>query len=41
MELWIMLGLFVAAAAAGAVLRLRRSARRRVRAEEKNIYPLW
>jgi hypothetical protein len=41
MELWIVLGLIVAAAGIGVVARFRRSARRRAEKETKNIYPLW
>jgi hypothetical protein len=41
MELWIVLGLLVAAAIIGTVARLRRVARRRAETETKNIYPLW
>jgi hypothetical protein len=41
MELWIVLGLAVAAAGIGVVARFRRAARRRSQAETKNIYPLW
>ncbi len=41
MELWIVLGLIIAAAAIGIAARFRRSARRRAETETKNIYPLW
>jgi hypothetical protein len=41
MELWIVLGLLVAIAGCGVVMRFRRSARRRGEREAKNIYPLW
>ena len=41
MELWIVLGLAVAAAGIGVVARFRSAARRRNQAETKNIYPLW
>jgi hypothetical protein len=41
MELWIVLGLLVAAAIIGVVARFRRAARRRAETETKNIYPLW
>lgn len=41
MELWIVLGLAVAAAGIGVVVRFRRAARRQNQAETKNIYPLW
>jgi hypothetical protein len=41
MELWIALGLVIAAAAIGVVVRLRRAARRPAETKTKNIYPLW
>ncbi|HEY3908704.1 MAG TPA: hypothetical protein VGM07_02305 [Stellaceae bacterium] len=41
MELWIVLGLMLAACGIGAVTRLRRSWRRQPAEETKNIYPLW
>ncbi len=41
MELWIVLGLVLAACGVGAATRLRRSRRGRPTNETKNIYPLW
>jgi hypothetical protein len=41
MELGIVLGLIIAAAAIGIAARFRRSVRRRSEAETNNIYPLW
>jgi hypothetical protein len=41
LELWILLGLVIAALAIGAVTRLRRSRRAADQKETGNIYPLW
>jgi hypothetical protein len=40
-ELWILLGLVIAAVAIGVVTRLRPSRRRAGEKETQNIYPLW
>ena len=41
MELWILLGLVIAAAAVGIVARIRRARRVTSEKEAPNIYPLW
>ena len=41
MELWILLGLVIAALAIGAVTRQRRARRAADEKETGNIYPLW
>ncbi|HEV2100441.1 MAG TPA: hypothetical protein VGR45_16160 [Stellaceae bacterium] len=41
MELWILLGLVIAAAAVGLVTRMRRARRAADQKEAPNIYPLW
>ena len=41
LELWILLALALAAAAAGLVIRHRLGGRRAVDPETGNIYPLW
>jgi hypothetical protein len=41
MELWILVGLAVAAMTVGIVRRLSASDRRERAKETKNVYPLW
>jgi len=41
LELWILLGLVIAAAAVGIVVRTRRARRAAGEKEAPNIYPLW
>ena len=41
MELWILLGLVLAAVGLGVATRLRKARRRADDKETKNIYPLW
>ena len=41
MELWILLGLAVAAVGVGIIGRVRKARRREPEDEPKNIYPLW
>jgi hypothetical protein len=41
LELWILLGLVIAAAAVGLVARMRRARRAAGEKETPNIYPLW
>jgi hypothetical protein len=41
LELWILLGVLIAAAIGGAVVRARRKREREAASSEGSVYPLW